>query len=112
MDLTTEPAYREERVIDVDYGFASGATRAFTLHPEAGDTIEDDEDFIVINLQFDNGSTERIRIYRATLAWDQYTERVMRIPLDLVTPTGELVSPPDHADSSDTAPAPPRDRAL
>lgn len=77
---TSAPAYEEEPVIDVDFGFTSGATLVKTLRPERGDElIYDDRGFLLRMTSPHLTEPEEFVAYFQALAWHSIRHRIRKI---------------------------------
>ena len=94
MDIVSPPAFREESVTDVDFGFVHGAIQSFTLYDSKGDSIKDEDDFLILTLH-DEGGEEVIRTYFHALAWVSIRHRTKQIPIDgpVIDTDGTIAQP-------------------
>lgn len=94
MEIVSKPAIRTEPVIDVDFFFKEGTVKGFTLFESKGDSIHDDDDFIVLLLH-DAGGEEVLTVYRDALAMRSVRHRTLEIPIDgpVIDDTGMIAQP-------------------
>lgn len=107
-DFTSEPAFIEVPVIDVDFGFSTGAVKSFTLNLSSGDSLTKHPTRTEIVVH-DPGGEETINIYREALAWDSVRHRIMRIPVEgpVLDPQAEVALPgPLSSTNSEDEPFP------
>ena len=81
-DIISEPAYREETIIDADFSYPSGLCQ-FTLHIEEGDRMASlDTGVTVLHFAARQQSLEEDTVlYPTHLEWTSTRKRVIKWPV-------------------------------